>query len=239
MGTAVIAALGLWWLLGSKKTADVKPATDYTPAGPVSPPATTTKPPVSTDPKPAVNADYNPATDSNDGYFQTVGDKYKIPWQCLKAFAAVESDYGNASWVQNRTPYYTKYGLMGESAATLQWVFQMLGKSWTLNDAWNPAVSIECAAYVCTVNGKNINGYANYWQKITAAIQDKRDLTSDEDYYLGRIVGSYNVGAGNLSNPDYTAKWQSYYARWKTALNSIIARQGSGSVPPNPNQVQA
>lgn len=238
MGTAVIFGLGIWYLLSGKKEEARRPDTEYKPVGPVAPPATTS-PSTSTNTKPAVSSDYNPATDKDDGFYQTIADSYGIPWQALKAFAAVESNYGNADWAVNKTPYYTKLGMMGISTASFQWVASMIGKGWSLSDAWNPAVSIEACAYINKLNAKGINGYANYWQAIKAAISDKRDFTANEDYYLGRIVGAYNVGPGNLSNPDYTAKWQSYYARWKTALTAIIARQGSGTVPPNPNQVQA
>jgi len=235
MGTAVIFGLGIWYLLSGKKEEARRPdTTEYKPVGPVAPPATT-----SPSTKPSVNVNFNPSTDSNDQLFEAGEMDYNIPWQCLKAFAAVESNYGNAEWVVNKTPYYTKLGMMGISTASFQWVASMIGKGWSLSDAWKPAVSIEACAYINRINAKGINGSANYWTVIKAAISDKRDFTSNEDYYLGRIVGAYNVGPGNLSNPDYTAKWQSYYARWKTALTAIIARQGSGTVPPNPNQVQA
>lgn len=169
----------------------------------------------------------NPDQDKLDSLFQTVGDIYGIPWQALKAFYSVESNYGNADFVKTSTPNNGRYGIMGTSSFDFINAAGKIGKNFTLKDAWNPEVSVEVCAFVNRMNDQKAED-GKFWAQIRTAMESGKAMSAEMDVRLSRIVGSYLIGYDNLNNSATMKDWKDYYTKWKSAFNSIIARQGYG-----------
>lgn len=172
----------------------------------------------------------SPAQDTNDAMFQSAGEKYGIPWQALKAFYAVESDYGTAEYIKTSAPNNGRYGIMGTSSFDFVNAAEKIKKGFTLKDAWNPEVSIEVCAFVNRMNDEKAEN-GKYWAAVRTSLESGKSLSAEMDVRLSRIVGAYLIGYDNLNNSGTMQSWKDYYSKWKSAFNSIIARQGTGKVP--------
>lgn len=145
-----------------------------------------------------------------DGLFKKYGEKYKIPWQWLKAFALVESDLGRYPSVAHGIKFPKdvekstsqdglSWGLMQVVVSTAK-DFDKSANAEKLND---PEYSVNIACQ-----------YINFTKKY---------FTESDPRYVEWIVKSYNQGAGNtlkeLSGKtkgytgDYFQKWTKQLAR--------------------------
>lgn len=220
----VIAGLGIYLMLG-KKT-DSKTTENPVMITPVSP--------VSTN-QPAVTAvtGYDARTDKYDSIFSDIGNSMNIPWQVLKAFAAVESDYGNASWYVSRIPLKTpdgiyKAGIAGNTDEHLSIANRRLGSAYRPSDVWTVSVSMKICAAVLLENESSLTaGTGNVWNSLMKAVRSGQGIVSEIDSLLSAVVKSYGAGFADRNNP----KYDSYYSLWKTVFNSIIARQGADTAP--------
>lgn len=160
-------------------------------------------------------------TDKYDAILKNAGYLYGIPWQFLKAYLAVESNYGTADFIKNKTPNNGRYGIMGTSSFDFINAVQEIGNGYTLKDVWNPEVSIEVCAFQ---NRKNEQKAEKSGFMISAkTILDSGSPSAETEVRLGRIVGAYFVGFDNLSSK--TQEWQKYFSDWMTAYKQIRASE--------------
>jgi hypothetical protein len=173
------------------------------------------------EPEKPKNLDIGPTTNPNsqfDKIYQSIASQYGVPWFYLKSIAGIESDFGNSNWYKNKTVINTKRGLMGVSEGTFLSVNKILGRNWSLNDAWRPEVSIEIAAYLLQSIAKSISKKSNFLEPY----QNPMHANPEEFDTIKKIIQAYNIGTGNLSNPKFTNQANQYFLSFSTKLAQIL-----------------